>query len=575
MSRFKQAICLYLSAALVIGAVAVGFSTDDIVSVVSANAAAETENTEDIITFEEILEVSPVPYESNYSPVKEKEKVSELSFLGATEDSLSSADIENVYTFSVTKRSVFSYKFSHPAPEGMEGWEVSLYGEYSVNGDGKEKAFRLLNTVKTTTQKQDISPETGLAPGEYRLVVKKGSAFSGKTYEIEAKLKETTEYETECNDNIYRYNEIYSGVPVKGSASCFPDRQDEDHYMFSMYEDGFIDLKFEHSAVKDKTSVCWQILLFSEDGICLFSANSLFSDTVNKSGKLGLTRGNYYILIRNRVYTNITYKLSVSRTDNKDYETEKNDTKETANAIGTGSTVSGSVASQISGIDRDYFKFTLDKNGWCVIDFAHEPIEDSDNKNGWNITLIDEEGNILYKGLSAWADDVTASSLIGLAKGSYYIKIDSENLNLNSEKYYITVNFSEDASSETEFNNTFNTSDVINLQVPVSGFIAEQGTDYDTDFYIFEITEKDDINIEFAHEKLPGSRDIFNFTLYNFKRQKIKAADSGQTTIKSLSDSEKTVVSYKDLPAGKYYIKVTPGIFYSDIKYTLTFSKGE
>ncbi len=546
---------------------------------------AELPTDDDIITFEEILEVKPELHKSDYSPAKSNEKVSELSFLSETKDSLSSADTANVYTFSVDKKSMFSYKFSHPAPTGMEGWEVSLYSEYSVNGDGKNKDYRLINTLKTTTQKSDKSPEIGLAPGEYRLVVKKGAAFSSATYKIEATLKKTSEYEIECNDNIYRYTEIYSGVPVKGSASSFPDRQDEDYYLLRMYEDGFIDLKFEHATIKDKISVCWQVLLFSEDGTCVFSVNSIFTDTVNKSGKIGLQKGNYYVLVRNRVYTDMTYTLTLSRTDNKDYESEKNDTIDKANQIGVGSTVSGSLASQINGIDRDYFKFSLDTNGWCVIDFAHEPIEDlnekddSDYKNGWNITLLDEKGNMIYKGISAWADDVTASSMIGLAKGTYYIKIDSENLYLNSEKYYLTVNFTENADCETEFNNTFNESDALNVQIPVSGFLSERETDYDVDFYILEITEKSDIKIEFSHEKLPSSRDIFNFTLYNFKRQKIKSTDKngneGPTLIKSLSDKEKTVAYYKDLPAGKYYVKVTPGIFFSDIQYTLSFTQGE
>ena len=33
--------------------------------------------------------------------------------------------------------------------------------------------------------------------------------------------------------------------------------------------------------------------------------------------------------------------------------------------------------------------------------------------------------------------------------------------------------------------------------------------------------------------------------------------------------------AYTSNTAGKYYIKVTPGIFYSDIQYTLTFTQGE
>lgn len=542
---------------------------------VTENEASE-EN-EKPVTFSEILKARPV-LRSNYTPDTALEKVTPLLFLSENVDALATADSLNVYTFSTEKRAVFSYTFTHDAPQTTEGWEISLYCEYSPDGDGKSTAFRLVDTLKTTVLTVDSSPEIGLAPGNYRLVVKKGNLFDSKNYKIEATLTETAEYEIECNDNIYRYTEIYSSVPVKGSASYFPDRQDEDYYLLRMYEDGFIDLKFEHPTVKDKVSVCWQILLFSEDGTCVYSANSLFTDAVNKSGKIGLVQGNYYVLIRNRVYTDITYTLTLSRTDNTDYETEKNDTTDTANLIGIGSTVTGTVASQINGIDRDYFRFSIPSNGNVVIDFAHEPIADSHDKNGWNIHLLDSDGNVLYKGLSAWADDVTVSTATGLGKGVYYIRIDSENLHINSEKYYLTVHFTENTSCETEFNNSFETADILPEHSPVTGNLAEMDTDYDSDFFVINLTDASDIRIEFTHEVLSVRREIFNFTLYDGNFNEVgtfSEQGEGETVIKSLSDAEKTEALYKKLPSGRYYVKVTSGIFYSEIQYSLSYVKGE
>ena len=37
-------------------------------------------------------------------------------------------------------------------------------------------------------------------------------------------------------------------------------------------------------------------------------------------------------------------------------------------------------------------------------------------------------------------------------------------------------------------------------------------------------------------------------------------------------ETEKTVAYYNSLPAGTYYVKVTPGIYYSNMKYSLTYS---
>ena len=642
MSGFRRVICLYLAAALILGVVVTGFGAENIALFrvsenVNIQESTETENvasseaasvivphtqssvilpereestsaeateavtdiskeealpqeeiTADVneeapeddlcaITFESILSASPVLHNS-YSPDTVNEKVSPLYFLSETEDFLADDDSVNVHTFSVLRRSVFSYNFIHEVPEGTEGWEISLYAEYFINGDGGETAYRLIDTRKTTSLTSDASPELGLAPGEYRLVVKKGSSFDGSPYKIEASLEGTTAYEIECNDNIYRYTEIYSGVSVKGSASSFPDRQDEDYYLLRMYNDGFVDLKFEHSTVKDKVSVCWQVLLFSEDGTCMFSVNSLFTDEVNKSGKIGLTKGNYYVLVRNRVYADMTYTLTLTRTDNTDYENEKNDSFDTADAIGIGSTVTGSIASQINGIDRDYFCFSVERNGFCVIDFAHEPIEEADDKNGWNIVLLDDSGNELYKGISAWADDVTVSSPVGLGKGTYYIRIDSENLYLNSERYYITVSFTEDAFWETEFNNTPEAADALTEFIPVTGIISERDTDYDIDCYSLELTEESDITLSFIHEILPENKEIFNFTLYDFNNQPVKCFSSegeGDAVIKSFSDTDKTQAVYKNLPSGRYYVKVTSGIFFADVQYSLSYTKGE
>ena len=236
------------------------------------------------------------------------------------------------------------------------------------------------------------------------------------------------------------------------------------------------------------------------------------------------------------------------------------------------------MASQINGIDRDYFRFSIPSNGNVVIDFAHEPVSDSNDKNGWNILLLDSEGNILYKGISAWADDVTVSTATGLGKGVYYIRIDSESLHLNSDKYYLTVHFTENADCETEFNNSFNTADILPERTPVTGNISENDTDYDSDYFAIDISENTDIRIEFTHEALSVSREIFNFTLYDGSLKEIAAyceEGAGDTVIKSLSDTEKTEAVYKNLPAGRYYVKVTAGIFYSEIQYSLSYIKGE
>ncbi len=528
-------------------------------------------------SFSDILEpeyVEPV-YVDSYVPDSSAENVSGLNIFSDTVGALSSADSVNVYTFSVEARAMFRYSIIHDELTGVAGWTVSLYQEYLINGTGDERAYRLINVLNTeSSSTRDTSPELGLTGGSYRLVVTKGMAFSDSAYKISVELVDGGGYETECNDNIYRYTEIYNSSPLKGSASYFTDRQDEDFYMFRMYSDGFAELKFEHPAVSDKTTVCWQVIFFAEDGTKLYSVNSLFTDTLLKSGPIGLDAGNYFVLVRNRVYTDITYTLTLNRTGGLGYENEMNDSPETANDISFGETVTGVVSSKINGLDRDYFRVTVHENGRLFTEFAHDPSAEDTDKNGWNIRLLSEDGTVLYQMISAWGDDVISASPVGLGQGTYYILIDSESLYLNSQRYYLTVDFDTGDSFESEPNDTFALADTLKKDSPVTGQLAERGTDYDFDCYTFTVEDSCDVTVAFFHELLDYSRNIFTFTLYDENGTAVayETAEEGRAAVNVPSDIDTVEACYKALPAGKYYIRVATGLFFDKIEYQINYS---
>lgn len=541
---------------------------------VTEQAASKTEtgikeeNTSEDIVISEVFK--PVYYNS-YKP-DTYENIYPLYFFSENTGSLEASDSVNVYTFSLEKRCAFQYVFSHKEIIGTAGWEISLYGEYYLNGTDGETAYRLLNTLisePTVTKQQSV--KLGLIPGNYRLVVTKGMAFTSDGYRIDVTAEYGSDYEIECNDNIYRYTSLFSSVPIKGTASYFKDRQDEDWYMFRQYEDGFAQLKFEHPAIKDKTTVCWQIILYSENGTALYSVNSLFTDELVRSGAIGLSAGNYYVLVRNRVYADMPYTLTLSRADDVSYEVEKNDTKETATEISVNSTVTGSVAERLTGIDRDYFKFDVPSSGTLMLEFSH--IATAEDKNGWNFVLTDDSGEVLFKGISAWSDDVSTSSHIGLGKGTYYVLVDSDNLYLNSEDYYLTVSFTTFEGWETEANNSFSSSDILLSDTAVTGLIADcGGADSDYDYYSFTLTEESDVSLMLEHEILGNNRNIFNVTLYDESFNPVECTvgeATGITTVRVLADAENTQANYEALSAGTYYVKVTSGIYYESIIYYL------
>ncbi len=511
--------------------------------------------------------------DNSYYPGSGKETVTGLNIFTDTYGMLSSPDSINVYTFTLDTRAVFRYSVSHDKYSSLAGWNIALYQEYFINGDGGEKGYRLINTITTDPSVTfDSSSELGLLKGEYRLVVTQGTGYSPDVYSISVTIVEGSKYETECNDNVYRYNDIYSDIPVKGTASRLPDRQDEDWYMFRMNTDGIIELSFTHAEIADKLSVCWQVIFYSEDMTQLFSVNSEFNTPTFESGEVGLTAGNYYVAVINRVYTDIIYTLKIERSAVDDAENERNDSKETANEIAVNTTVTGSISAQINGIDRDYFRFNLPEAGAVVLEFAHEAIGEEEEREGWNYRLLTSDESVVFAGVSQWADDVSASSLIGLPRGTYYVLIDSEGLYHNTERYYLTVSFIEGDEWESEINDSFSSADELLYGVPVNAVLSDRRNDYDFDFFTFTLIDEEYITVDFSHEVLGYSRDIFSFTLYNENGQPVAStADSGSVyNISVMSDTEKTSAEYTLLP-GKYYIRVSAGIFFDHIGYKLSY----
>lgn len=515
--------------------------------------------------------VIEMPESFTYVPGSENEKVTGLNFFTDTYGMLQTADTINVYTFTLDSSGVFRYTFNHPSMDDGSGWKIGLYQEYLVNGSGEKTALRLVNELVTANDSSDSSPELGLIKGNYRLVVTANGRHSEEVYRISVSHSTTVKYETECNDNIMRYNEIYAGVPMKGSASRFPDRQDSDWYMFRMYSDGYIELDFSHPAIKDMISVCWQVIFYSEDMTEIFSVNSAFQDSEFSSGRIGLHAGNYYIAVINRVYTDITYTLTLSRTVIEGFENERNDTFETADRMYENSTVTGTVSSQINGLDRDYFTFILSEKGSLILEFAHNPISDADDKTGWNFRLTDKNGKVIYAGISAWADDVSASPSIGLPEGTYYIIVDSEGLYHSAERYYLSTSFTPSDSFETELNDSADTADSLTEGTSLNAVLSDRGSDYDYDWFTFTVIENDGISVDFSHEVLSYSREIFTFTLYDENMNAVNTSD-GRTAVGVLSDKETVTAEFSSLPEGKYYIKVSTGIFFDTIGYSVKYN---
>lgn len=504
-----------------------------------------------------------------YKPGAPEEEIKDLSELTENKGMLTKDKPVNTYLFTVAERGCFTYSISHLELKNSEGFYVTLYQEYYLNGNDGEKGYRLINTIVSSLGTHERSSALGLIPGNYRLVVSRNIKIPQVEYKLKVTFTEDYSFETECNDNIYRYTEIFSDVPIRGSASNLPGKHDADYYMFRMYSDGYADISFSHQEI-DGIAVLWQISILTEDGRELYSANSASTDGILYSGSIGLPAGNYYISVKNRIYTDIVYKITFSRHDDSFFEKEFNDTIETAQPLDGTMSVSGSLASRLNGIDRDFFTFEVDKSGYMSVEFWHRPLvvaPDEGDKPGWNIKIYSGDGNLIYTMVSNWDNDSISTQVTGVEPGRYYISVDGDEAYHSHETYSLYVNIGSTSSWEHEPNGSPETANPITQDVAIWGTIAENSKEYDEDYYAFTLTEPiQDIALIFSHDKLSGHKDIFSFILFNGNNERV-----GEET-KSYSDVEDTVVRYNTLPAGKYYIKVSSGVFFDKIRYSLMYT---
>lgn len=521
---------------------------------------------------ETVNEISPLNTDNSHTAV----------FKNPKKDCLSSKDQVKTYEFNLTQRGVISYSLSHPASFDLSGWNVHLYYEYFVNGVDGEKAYRLINTLQTDSGKEvDTSVNIGVMPGNYRLVVSSGEIHNASDYELSCTFEARTDYETECNDTLSRYTEIYSDLPIHGTSSYFKASTDADCFMFRVDYPSYVNISFEHPK-KDLVSVCWKLILTDADGNEIYTKSSLFSQEKIESGSIGLSPGAYFISVVTHVYYEQEYTLTLSKTASEAFETELNDTKAQADKIEFSVPVSGSCSDRSANVDKDWYTFTLPADGRVNLSLTHTVSDKENTNNVWRISLYNEKEQLLYSKKIAANVQSVLSPYLGLAKGKYYVLIDNEDMISDTQSYTLQAEFTKSSKWETEPNNSASAADKLSDSVAVNGTMVEIGTDYDTDYFRITLDKKQSISLSLSHSKKTGSKEVFVYTLYDKDMNPVAPQDKNGKyfynvfdeiiyKVSNTLDTAETVVYYNSLPAGTYYVKVTSGIYYSNMQYSLTY----
>lgn len=487
-------------------------------------------------------------------------------------DSLANIISTNVYTFSVAQRGVMIFAFNHTQMQETKDclWYITLYEEYSPDGMGKTYAYRELERISYTTMGvSGQSAAIGISAGDYRISVECISGYTSEKFDLAIGFAQVNDYEIEPNNSQTRYSELSLDKTLNGSASVTSSAAgDEDWYMFEVTQEGYTVLYFEHEADASASGddVAWRVRLTDMQGNEFFYTTSGMGAASVNSGIMGLSPGYYFVTVYSHVHSSASYALNVSFTKDSSIEKELNDSFETATPIKVNTETVGSLTERNGASDKDYYSFTMENDGFIVIDFIHEAL--SEPNDGWHISVVSESGEVAYDAISDWSQNVLQSPNIGISAGDYYIVIDSDNLYHSNIVYRLLLLTESDDSWESEPNNTVESADMITLGKAVNGSLIEYGTDFDEDYYRIDLSAAGTLQVDFAHTASRSeAKEGWIISI-------LDASGNVLSTESAAWDSDIVTFTAEISQGGSYYILVESGLYFNADRYSVTATFG-
>lgn len=332
---------------------------------------------------------------------------------------------KDYYKFKLTKPGTISVILSHK--------NYMASGKYCTVTIKNSSDTQFAKIDSNGTDKSNKISTLGLPAGTYYAVVEDSYYQKpSEVYKLKIGYKASATCETEYNSSFSTADSLKLGTKYTGAGIALYG--DTDYYKFSLSQSGYISLYFNHTS-SNTSNIYFDVSLYdvNENKIGYFQSNG--SDKAKKIVGLGLPKGKYYAVVhqyssgKNKAYTvQVNYKKV------KNYETEDNDDRASADTIKLGSTYSGRTIDNYteSGYDYDYYKFTLTKKSWMNIAISHKSIGGTSSK--WSISLYNADGNyvgyddngnnsnVTSKGASTYSE----SGTFLLNKGTYYLKVSGK-----------------------------------------------------------------------------------------------------------------------------------------------------
>lgn len=329
------------------------------------------------------------------------------------------------------------------------------------------------------------------------------------------------------------------------------DNRDVNWYKFTLPENGYISMDFEHPYI-DTNSNYWKVHFLTENQKELLGLGMNGKNTSYRSMNIGLAAGTYYVKIEDDYYSADAYTFRVNFTPSGSWETEFNNDSLSADFINVNETRHGSLSSG----DKDWYQFEIPKNGYVSISFGHEYLE---NTATWKLYIYNEKREKLAEWASYRDNTSITTSQVGLKAGKYYMVV--EPYILSSKDYNFKVNYTASDAWETEFNESYSTANDLKVNTYKYG---TRRADNDADWFKLTVPKDGYISMNMSHTYLDDSGLYAGVYMYHSDMQELASYSIGWR------DSSFTGANI-GVPAGTYYVKVSPRSYDTPYKFKINY----
>ncbi|MDR1766956.1 MAG: hypothetical protein LBR32_00715 [Propionibacteriaceae bacterium] len=350
---------------------------------------------------------------------------------------------------------------------------------------------------------------------------------------------------------------------------------DQDYYSFQVDQPAALAIDFTVPSGLSSSANAYTVSIVKSTGSNSISYLYRYQVKGDGSGIAGnnmtIGTGTWYLVVEGQSSSpawgkKYQVKLSLTRQSGVSYESEDNNSMQTATTLPLGQTMQGTSNAlytlNSTYYDDDWYKLTIPNGGLLGLSLTWTPR--TSTAEAYYVDLQDSSGNILYQynydQLTGDKGDGTWLSQRGITvpSGTLYLRIRSQSDKYGWGKTYTLKATMTNTSGnwESEPNGTTATADSLSLGSTIQGTsaAAEQYADRDQDYYTFTAASAGNYKLNFTFPATSGTASAYIIKVTNAQNTSVK---DYQLTANQ-SDGTWADTNPIAIPAsGTYYINVT------------------